>query len=411
MTLTFSIAWTHVTARLRQTLVGILGVATGIGFSVMMAALLEGSQNDFIRQLVDALPHISITDERRDAPIQPAAKAYQAAEILSLSSETDRRGIKNPYAVLAALDAWVPGAATLSVQTKALIRSGGRDLAVSIVGIEPRREKQVSQLATQMREGSLEALYKASNALILGDGLATKLGVGIGSSVALASSQGQPILARVVGISHAGIKQLDDSQAYTLIKTAQILAGQTALINEIRVKVRDVMQSEDIAGRIERQTGYKSVSWQEAHQDLLSAFQIRNAIMFMVVGAILLVASFGTYNIISTITHEKTRDIAILKSLGLRERTVRNIFVLEAGLIGTLGLLVGWLFGFLLCQAVGSIEFKSGFTDMTHLPILYAPKHYVIAGFVGLASSLIAGFFPARKAAAAQPVAIIRGAS
>lgn len=292
-----------------------------------------------------------------------------------------------------------------------MIRSGGRDVAVGVVGIEPRREKEVSQLATQLKEGSLDALYKASNAIILGDGLAVKLGVSVGSSVALSSSQGQSILARVVGLSHAGIKQLDDNQAYTLIKTAQILAGQTALINEIRVKVKDVMQSDDIAGRIERQTGYKSVSWQEAHQDLLSAFQIRNAIMFMVVGAILLVASFGTYNIISTITHEKTRDIAILKSLGLREATVRNIFVLEAGLIGALGLLVGWVLGFLLCRAVGSIEFKSGFTDMTHLPILYAWKHYLLAGLVGLSSSLIAGYFPARKAAASQPVTIIRGAS
>lgn len=411
MTLTFSIAWTHITARLRQTLVGIFGVATGIGFSVMMAALMEGSQNDFINQLVDALPHISITDEQRKAPDQPANKIYQAAEILSFSSETDRRGIKNPYSILATLDAWIPGSATLSVQTKALIRSGGHDMAISVVGIDPRREKKVSQIETQMTAGGLDSLYKASNAIIVGDGLALKLGVNMGSSVALVSSQGQSVLARIVGIFHSGIKQIDDNQSYTLIKTAQILAGQTALINEIRVKISDVMQSEDIAGRIERQTGYKSVSWQEAHQDLLSAFQIRNAIMFMVVGAILLVASFGTYNIISTITHEKTRDIAILKSLGLREKTVRNIFVLEAGLIGLLGLLVGWLFGFLLCQAVGTIEFKSGFTDMTHLPILYAPKHYFLAGLVGLGSSLIAGYFPARKAAAAQPVSIIRGAS
>lgn len=411
MRLTLSIAWTHITARLRQTIVGVLGVATGIGFSVMMAALLEGSQNDFIRQLVDSLPHISITDEKRNPPAQPADNLFKAVEISGLSTETERRGIKNPYAVIATLDAWVPGAATLSVQTKALIRSGGRDIAVGIVGIDPRRELMVSQLATQLSKGTLDGLYKASNAIILGDGLAAKLGVTMGSSIALVSSQGQSVLARVVGISHAGIKQLDDSQAYTLIKTAQILAGQTALINEIRVKVRDVMQSEDIAGRIERQTGYKSVSWQEAHQDLLSAFQIRNAIMFMVVGAILLVASFGTYNIISTITHEKTRDIAILKSLGLREATVRNIFVLESGLIGILGLLVGWIFGYLLCRAIGSIEFKSGFTDMTHLPILYAPKHYLLAGLIGLISSLIAGFFPARKAAAAQPVSIIRGAS
>ncbi len=66
------------------------------------------------------------------------------------------------------------------------------------------------------------------------------------------------------------------------------------------------------------------MSWQEAHEDLLSAFIVRNIIMYTVVGAILLVASFGTYNIISTITHEKTRDIAIMKSLGLREATVRT---------------------------------------------------------------------------------------
>ena len=84
------------------------------------------------------------------------------------------------------------------------------------------------------------------------------------------------------------------------------------------------------------------MSWQEAHEDLLRAFVVRNIIMYTVVGAILLVASFGTYNIISTITHEKTRDIAIMKSLGLSERTVRSIFVLEALLIGVVGALVGF---------------------------------------------------------------------
>ena len=133
--------------------------------------------------------------------------------------------------------------------------------------------------------------------------------------------------------------------------------------------------------------------------------------MIMVVGAILLVASFGTYNIISTITHEKTRDIAIMKSVGLRAATVRSIFVLEAAFIGMAGTLIGWVLGYILCIVVGMIEFRSGFTDMTHLPILYAPKHYAIAGAVGMLSSLIAGYFPARKAARVQPVDIIRGAS
>ena len=107
--------------------------------------------------------------------------------------------------------------------------------------------------------------------------------------------------------------------------------------------------SREIAARIENDTGYKSVSWQEAYEDLIATFIIRNIIMYAVVGAILLVASFGTYNIISTITHEKARDIAIMKSLGLSEYTVRMIFVVEALIIGLVGALAGFVLGYLLC--------------------------------------------------------------
>ena len=100
-----------------------------------------------------------------------------------------------------------------------------------------------------------------------------------------------------------------------------------------------------------------------------------------------------------------------MKSLGLQERTVRRIFVLEAAIIGLIGVFVGSLFGYALCVGMGMIEFRSFMSDMTHLPILYSPNHYAIAGGVALASSLLAGFLPARKAASVQPVEIIRGAS
>jgi lipoprotein-releasing system permease protein len=182
-------------------------------------------------------------------------------------------------------------------------------------------------------------------------------------------------------------------------------------VNTLRIRADDVMASREIAARLEAETGYKSVSWQEANEDLLSALEIRNFIMFTIVGAILLVASFGTYNIISTITHEKTRDIAILKSLGFTEATVRAIFLIEALLIGLAGTVAGWLLGYLLCLGLGSIEFKSPFMDATRLPIYYTPVHYLIAAAVALTSSAIAGYMPARKAAAVQPVEIIRGAS
>jgi lipoprotein-releasing system permease protein len=214
-----------------------------------------------------------------------------------------------------------------------------------------------------------------------------------------------------VALSHSGVNQIDETQSYTLLKTAQILAGQTGLVNEIRIKTPDAMEARDIALRVERETGYKALSWLEANEDLMSAFQIRNFIMFAVVGAILLVASFGTYNIISTITHEKTRDIAIMKSIGLPAKIVRRIFVVEGLVIGVLGVVIGWALGFAMSWGMGQVEFKSPFMDATRLPILYWPLHYAIAGGVALAASAVAGYFPARKAASLRPVEIIRGAS
>ena len=154
------------------------------------------------------------------------------------------------------------------------------------------------------------------------------------------------------------------------------------------------------------------MAWQEAHEDLLSAFVIRNVIMYTVVGAILLVASFGTYNIISTITHEKTRDIAIMKSLGLREATVRRIFVLEALMIG-LARRARRLGARLCADAPRSARSRSRTRciDSTRLPLVYSFLHYAVAAAVALASSLVAGYFPARKASRVHPVDIIRGAT
>jgi lipoprotein-releasing system permease protein len=411
MNLVLDIAYTHVRTRARQTLIAIFGVATGVGFSIMMAGLMEGSQDDFVKTLVDTLPHISITDERNQPTLQPAQVLFDTVEMHGLTPEVRRRGIRNPKATIAALESWVPGALTPSVKSNGLIRYAGRDVSVSITGIDPQSEVKVSQLAKHMRIGSLNSLFSSSNAIILGDRLSDKLGARIGANITIVATSGTRISGNVVGIFHSGARQVDEGSAYVLLKTAQILENQTSIVNEIRIRLADPLKSRSIATRIAGDTGYKSVSWEEANEDLLSSFRIRNILMFTVVGAILLVASFGTYNIISTITHEKARDIAIMKSLGFSEGTVRRIFVIEALMIGVLGALVGFLLGYLMCLAVELIEIKSPFMDATHLPMAYTWRHYAIAGFVALASSFIAGYWPARKAARVHPVEIIRGAT
>ena len=411
MNLVLHVAWTHIRHRLRQTFVGTLGIATGVGFSIMMAALMVGSQRDFIATLVDTLPHVSIKDEKRNAPRQPAENAFDAAQISGLRPDEERPGLKNPLALIAALEAWVPGAVAPSVATRAIVRYAGRDLGATLLGIDPKREPKVSSLAKNMRIGTLNVLNTVPNGIIVGDGMVTKLGLRVGATVALIPASGVPIDARVAGVFHTGVKSVDEGQIYTLTRTAQILAGQIGLINEIRVRLDDAMDSRDIAALIEAQLGYKALSWQEANEDLMSAFMVRNFIMFTVVGAILLVASFGTYNIVSTITHEKTRDIAIMKSLGLPKKTVRRIFVVEALIIGLLGAVLGSIMGYFMTWALSLVQIRTPFADATSLPVIYEPLHYLGAAAVAVASSVIAGFLPARKAAATLPVDIIRGAT
>jgi lipoprotein-releasing system permease protein len=410
--LIFDIAWTHVTARVRQTLVGMAGVSMGVGFTIMMAGLMEGSQIDFLRQLVDTMPHITIQDERRSVPIQPADQEYGAVQMSNVTNLNNRPGIKYPESVMASLRSWLPGEVTPSVRTTAIIDHGGGRLGVTLMGIDPRQEVRVSKLGSQMREGQVTDLARAPNAIIIGEALAQKLAVKTGNTISLIGGQGTQVNSTVVGTFRSGMKRVDEGQIYGLTGFAQIMMGQSGVVNELRLRLNNPLIAQQVATQVEAQTGYKSVSWQEANADLLSTFAVRDFIVLTVMGAMLLTSSFATYNIISTITHEKRQDIAIMKSLGMREYQVRRIFIIESAIIGTVGILFGWILGYVLCYGWSHITIYNMLTGANvPLQIYYSPMHYIIAGGISLVCCTGAAFFPARKATRVHPVEIIRGAS
>ncbi|MFZ1415940.1 MAG: ABC transporter permease [Defluviicoccus sp.] len=415
MPLTLEIALTHIRERLRQTVLSVLGVMTGVGFAVAMAALMQGSQEDFIRRIIDATPHITVRDDYRAVPWQPADTVYGSAASVALSSvkpKEELRGIRNPQPKLAVL-ADLPGVAVApTLRGPVVLRYGGRDIAVSLLGIEPKAEIRVSKLAEDIREGTLDDLYTTANGIIIGSGLSRKLGANLGDSVSLSSSAGTIRLAKVVAIVHSGVVAIDDATAYARLKVVQVLLDRPNVINEIRLRLEDVGNARSLAQRIERRLGYRTESWEEINENVLEVFQIRNIIIYTVVGGILVVAAFGIFNIVSTIVFEKTRDIAILKSLGFTEGDVRAIFVSEGFLIGTAGTVLGWVLGFGLCRLLGSIEIKvRTFAESTGLPVTYDWRHYAIAAACALTAAGLAGYLPARRAGRLDPVAIIRGAA
>ena len=413
MRLIVDIAVTHIAGRGRQTLVAVLGVAVGVGFSIAMAALMQGGQDDFVARLVDTMPHVQITDDRRAASAQPAETAFAAAAISGLRPREDRRGIINPTAAFAWLEGWVPGRLAASLNAQAVVRYLGRDVAATVVGIEPKAERAVSPIVEDFVAGSFQALEAGGNNVVVGDRMAERLGARLGDTITLVSSSGLARGFRIVGLFHTGTTARDEREAYVLLKNAQILAERTNVINEIRIKLRDPNAAPEVARRAEARLGYKAMSWQEANESILEALVVRNVIMYTVVAAIMLVAGFGIFNIISTITHEKARDIAIMKSLGFSQGDMQRLFVLEGVAIGAAGSALGWVLGFALVYGLSQVRFELAATgqEITRLPIAWSLLHYVIAAGFALGSAAVAGYLPARRAARLNPVDIIRGAT
>jgi lipoprotein-releasing system permease protein len=394
--------------------VAIAGIAVGVGFAIAMASLMEGSQRDFIETLVDATPHISEKDEFRNPPVQPVERQFAsgAIRISGLRPKEELRGIRNPRDRLIQIQR-IPGvSAAPNLRGQVVMRYGGKDVGASLVGIEPQRERRVSNLEQDLTAGSLDALYRTANGVILGRGLAARLGAGMGDSLTVTSPEGTRLRMKVAGLFRTGVVSLDDGTAYALLKKVQVLQNRPNVVNQIRVRLNNPTAAGRVAQRIEARVGYRAESWEEANEGLLEVLVIRNIIMYTVVGAILVVAAFGIFNVISTITHEKARDIAILKSLGFREGDIRGLFLIEGLALGAAGCVLGWTIGYGLTSLLGSIEIAvKGLTDLTRLPVYVSWVHYLLAAAFAVGAAGLAGYLPARKAARLNPVDIVRGAA
>ncbi len=416
MSLTLAIALGHLKRRKRQTVVSLLGVALGVGFFVAIAALMRGFQTYFVQQVIDVAPHVVMKDEFRSPDLQPAELAFAGGAVVvrGVRPREAVRGIREAGAKIEAIEA-IPGVAVAPVlRGPALFRYGGRDVAVSLAGIDPARERRVTNIEKDMIAGRLEDLRATANGVIVGIGVAQRLGASLGDTVIAVAPSGLTTSFRIVGLIETGVTALDEREAYVLLRLAQVILDRPNVINQIRIRLDDVRQAEPLARRLEAAFGYRTESWEESNRNVLALFVIQNAIMFSVVGAILLVAAFGIYTIISQVVHEKVRDIAILKSLGFRAGDIQAIFLLEGAIVGVAGAVVGWAVGYGLIEALAQIRFQSAGGPLRGRDGFILAREawtYFAGGGFALIAAMVAAFVPARKASRLNPVEIVRGAA
>ena len=275
----------------------------------------------------------------------------------------------------------------------------------------PAEVSDVTTIQNYMIGGGINELIANPDGIILGDALAKKLSLSLGENVAVTAPTGEVHTFKILGLFHTGRANYDETEAFADLKRVQALLKRLNRTNNIVIKLEDAQRAHAIADVIESRFAYKSVSWQEANEDLMSTLTTRNIIMYTVVSAVLIVAAFGIYNVISTVVLEKQRDIAILKSTGFRASDIRRIFVIQGTLLGLAGSGLGLPLGAALMFGLTQVRLKfPGSSDPVPLPIAWDWRQFAIATTFALGAALCAGLLPARKAASVQPVDILRGA-
>ena len=409
----FFIAARYLRAKRRQAVVGVItaisviGVAAGVASLIIALAITNGMRRDLQERLVGSTSHV---------------------DLMRIAGD----GIKDWRPLLAQLRK-VPHvtAAAPGLYGQVLISRGARSGGALIKGVIPTDEKTVGDLLQGMVSGAATGLEPVDSGpvatqsvppIVIGQDLADTLGAKVGDGVVVISPQGEltplgpvPQYRRfqVAGIFKSGFYQYDSSYAFARLMDMQRLFGEPDLISVISFKVDDLYHADRVGQAIEAEAGkgFQTTNWMEQNRELFRALRLEQIVTFIILALIVCVAALNILIALTMMVMEKTRDIAVMMSFGVRADQVRRIFLLQGFLISVIGTVLGLVVGYGLSWAGGHYRFihlDAAVYSIDYLP--FAPKvwHAVIVGAVSLGVSLIATLYPSGSAAKVLPAEALR---
>jgi lipoprotein-releasing system permease protein len=290
---------------------------------------------------------------------------------------------------------------------------------VNLVPMNGRQPTLRGETAKNGPPSSVQA--QAVPPIVIGKDLAETIGVKVGDGVLVTSPQGEltplglvPRYQRfqVVGIFKSGFYQYDSSYTFVRLKDAQKLFSEPDLISVISFKVDDLYHADRVGREVEAAAGkgFQTTNWMEQNRELFRALKLEQIVTFIVLALIVCVAALNILIALTMMVMEKTRDIAVLMSFGVRADQVRRIFLLQGLLISVIGTVLGLILGYGLSWVGGHYPFplNAEVYSIDHLP--FAPRVWdgVIVAVVSLGVSLIATLYPSGSAAKVLPAEALR---
>lgn len=412
------LALRHLTSRKRQTLLTLLGILLGTAAYVVISGLLIGFQDFIVDQLVDNDAHIRIS--AREEILTPAslnAAFFDQSTIVNWvkppAGRKDNPYILSPVTWMQRLekDSRVAGAVA-QMEVQVIANRGKVTSTAKLLGTDPERQKMVSNIDNYMLSGKLADIGSSGgNRVIVGSILLDTLGAVHGETIYLSAGKGAPQPYRVVGVFRIGVKGVDESTILGAIGDAQKLNQTPSRVTSIAVRLKDVREARKVANDWNSVSQEKAQSWDQANQGLMSVFSMQDVVRNSMTISILIVASFGIYNILSLAISHKKREIAILRSMGYEPKDISRLFLTQGMLLGSAGGVIGLILGFIICLYLGTIDVSSNRgvgMGGDKLFMSYSFDIYLKAFLLAIFSAGLASFLPARAAGRMEPIDILR---
>ncbi len=394
--------------------IAVCGVSLGVLTLIAINGIMQGFQHKFIDNILRISPHVTLFD-RQLRPAPPLlARAYDGFVVTDVAhqspSERNLR-ISRPEEIVRALEdmSEVVAASKLLVGS-AVISRGSQQFPVEVRGIEPTRQDRVTPIASYLQVGNYHTLEASPDAVVIGSGIASRIGAHLGEVIVCGSSLGTRLNLKVVGIYESGIPPVDNHRVYVTLRNAQALLGRPDAVGRIEVKLREPDNAQVMSSKFEHMFAYDGESWQETNANFLALFVQQNAIIGFVVGAILAVGGFGVLAIQIMIVLQKTRDIAILRSVGFRRSDILGCFLLQGAIISLAGAAVGDIAGHYVIQMLGKLKSRTeGLVKSEYFLVYEDPRYYYYGFAFALSVGLLASLIPAVRGSRVEPVDVLRG--
>lgn len=414
--LLLNIAITLLRARMRQSVVAAAGVTFGIAMFIALISFMTGLNKMLDGLVINHTPHIRLYKAIGPSKQQPIDLDKQFSDfenfIRSIKPKDNGKEIHNVNRILQMVrkDNRVIGAVP-KISTPVFFNSGTIQLSGIVDGIDVAEGEKLFPMGDNMIKGQIEDLGIVSNSVVIGKGLANKLLLDVGNVVQVTTADGDRTMLKIVGIIQYGLAQVDDVQSYTSLATAQKLLGKpTNYVTDVQVKLKDIELAPAVTKEYSRLFDVDATDIQTANAEFETGTTIRNTIAYSVSVTLLIVAGFGIYNILNMLIYEKMDAIAILKAIGFSGKDVKRIFIQLSMLLGVIGGVVGLILGYTLSLIISHIPFETtALPTLKTYPVNFEALYYLIGISFALTTTYFAGLFPARKAAAIDPVVIIRG--